>query len=321
MIASPEHTGTIWASPDPEVDMSRTVGSALLLLLAVCHFALASEFPVLTGPYLGQDPPGSTPRLFAPGIVSVSANFEHSAAVFSPDGLEVFWCTNVNWYASAPAEGLRLYHMRMVDGVWSAPAIAPFTQNVSVPVQRPVYSPDGDRLYVQYSSNPNAESDDDIYVVEREGTGWSELTSVSPLINSSAMERLHSVTADGSMIFTRDLRTSHEAVYISRFVDGTFTEPGQLGEPFDSDANELAIVVAPDWSYMLIGITRTGMEDELYVSYKEEDGTWTERIRTPYQCGGFLALSPDGEYLFFLGDGIFWVDTSFVEELKPARLR
>ena len=26
--------------------------------------------------------------------------------------------------------------------------------------------------------------------------------------------------------------------------------------------------------------------------------------------------SPDNKYLFFLGDGIFWVSTSFIEELK-----
>jgi predicted small lipoprotein YifL len=48
--------------------------------------------------YLGQNPPGKTPRVFAPGIISVDANFEHSAAVFSPDHCEVFWCTNVDWY-------------------------------------------------------------------------------------------------------------------------------------------------------------------------------------------------------------------------------
>ena len=107
-------------------------------------------------------------------------------------------------------------------------------------------------------------------------------------------------------------------IYISRFVDGAFVEPEQLQAPFDSDAYELAIVIAPDESYMLIGITRTGLEDKLYISYRETDGSWTERIRAPYQCGGFLALSPDGEYLFFLGEGIYWVDTSFVEELYPT---
>jgi hypothetical protein len=68
---------------------------------------------------------------------------------------------------------------------------------------------------------------------------------------------------------------------------------------------------------MLIDQMDDQYTSNLYVSYKRSDGTWTDRIKTPYVCGGFLSLSPDGECLFFLGDGIFWVSTSFVEKLKP----
>ena len=263
--------------------------------------------------------------MFAPGIVSVREDFEHSAAVFSPDGREVFWCSNVDHYTEHPGERLqrlqRLYHMRRIDDVWTAPEVAPFARDFTQPVSRPVFSPDGNRLYFESSRIATMESDADIYMVEREGAGWSDPVPVSPRINSQAMERIHCVTADGSMYFTRDLMTSREAVFVSRFVDGAFTAPEKLGEDFDSDAMEFAIVLAADESYMLIASSRTGREDELHVSYREPDGTWTERVKTRYQCGGFLALSPDGEYLFFLGDGIFWVDTSFVDELKPERLR
>ena len=236
----------------------------------------------------------------------------------APDGCELFWCTNRNMKTDPPSEGQRLYFMRHIDGVWTSPKIALLKNGITVPVQRPVFSPDGSHLYIESSSNPIAEGDSNIYVVEREGDGWSSPVPVSPLINTGAMERLHCVTSDGSLVFSRDPYTRREKIYISRFVDGAFVEPEQLQAPFDSDAYELAIVIAPDESYMLIGITRTGLEDELYISYREADGSWTERIRAPYECGGFLALSPDGEYLFFLGEGIYWVDTSFVEELYPT---
>jgi len=297
------------------------VAIPLLLLFMASGQALAAESTPAAGPYLGQPLPGTMPRLFAAGLVSVGANFEHSAATFSPDGCELFWCTNVNSRCDPPGEGLRLYQMKRVDGLWTQPEIAPFTRDLGVPVQRPTFSPDGSRLYIEYSRNPNAESDSEIYVVEREGDGWTRPTPVSPLINSPAYERIQCVTADGSMIFTRDLMTSRETVFISHWVDGAFAEPVQLGEPFDSEAHELAIVMAPDASYVLIALTRTGLEDELYISYRESDGGWTERIRAPYETGGFLALSPDAAYLFFLGEGIYWVDTSFVERLKPTPLR
>ena len=47
------------------------------------------DHPVLQGPYLGQKPPGMTPKIFAPGIVS-TAEFEF-AGTFSPDGKEYFF--------------------------------------------------------------------------------------------------------------------------------------------------------------------------------------------------------------------------------------
>ena len=245
-------------------------------------------------------------------------SIRHEASRVLAGWMRTLLDTNRNMRTDPPGEGQRLYFMRHIDSVWTSPKIAPFTNGITVPVQRPVFSPDGSHLYIESSSNPVAEDDSDIYVVEQEGDGWSSPVPVSPLINTGAMERLHCVTFDGSLVFSRDPYTRREKIYISRFVDGAFVEPEQLQAPFDSDAYELAIVIAPDESYMLIGITRTGLEDELYISYREADGSWTERIRAPYQCGGFLALSPDGEYLFFLGEGIYWVDTSFVEELYPT---
>jgi len=296
---------------------------ALMPLVAVVSFAVVSslvfvasaESTELTGPYLGQACPGSSPRLFAPGVVSRQADFEHSAATFSPDGQEVYWCTNVGARTNPPGVGQKLYVMRQIDGVWTSPEIAPFTEDITDAVQRPVFSPDGMRLYFEVFGD----DDSDIYVVERQGDGWSAPVFVSSFINTGTIERLHCVTSDGSMIFSRSPFTSREKMYLSRFVDGAFTEPEQLGMPYDSTAYELALVVAPDDSYMLIALTRTGLEDELYISYKQPDGSWSERIRTRYECGGFLALSPDGEYLFFLGEeGIYWVDTSFVDRRRPS---
>lgn len=121
---------------------------SLLLALVINISAQQSEFPILTGIYLGQKPPGKTPELFTPGIISVDENSEHSAAVFSPDGKEVFWCTNVNWYTDeGRADNLRLYTMKEVDGQWTVPRPAPFVKNIRV--ERPVFSPDGNYLFLE----------------------------------------------------------------------------------------------------------------------------------------------------------------------------
>ncbi len=276
----------------------------------------------LTGEYFGQAPPGSTPELFSPGVISVDEYFEHGVAVFSPDKNEVFWCSNATLYPGEPGERMqRLFYMRSVNGYWSAPQIATFTENFILPAIRPVFSPDGNKLYTEYSSNFDIESDGDIYVVERTDEGWSELAPISSLINTPAAERLQCVTADGSLYFSRNIMTENEKVFVSRYVNGEFTEPEELGESYNSSGVEFKILIDPDEQFMLINGGATELTEEIFISYKKANGTWTERIRTPYISGGFLSLSPDRKYLFTMGDGIFWVSTSFIEDLKPDDLK
>ena len=94
-----------------------------------------------------------------------------------------------------------------------------------------------------------------------------------------------------------------------------------MGENYNSDDYELVILIAPGEEYMLIEQMNTQRSSsELNISYKKADGSWTGRIKTPYECGGFLALSPDDKYLFCLQEGIYWISTSFIDELKPQEL-
>ena len=56
-----------------------------LLLTAVLR--VNAQKIELTGPYLGQTPPGMTPEIFAPGIVSLE-EFHDFKGAFSADGKE-----------------------------------------------------------------------------------------------------------------------------------------------------------------------------------------------------------------------------------------
>jgi WD40 repeat protein len=137
------------------------------------------------------------------------------------------------------------------------------------------------------------------------------------LINSSAIELLHCVTADGSLYFSRDPFTRNEEIFVSRYRSGKFTEPEKLGKSFNSEDYEAALLIAPDEEFMLI--SHTGLQHQgvkFSICYKKADGSWSRRIEAPFYCGGFFALSPDGKYLFFMNEGIWWVRTSFIDELK-----
>jgi len=44
-------------------------------------FVQRSDFPILKGPYLGQKPPGMTPEIFAPGIISLEGRYELNSGI------------------------------------------------------------------------------------------------------------------------------------------------------------------------------------------------------------------------------------------------
>ena len=215
----------------------------VLLCILVLHFsslpALRAESingdgTILKGPYLGQKPPGRNPELFGPGVISVDANFEHSAAVFSPDGQEVFWCTNVNWYTDEPVRGnLRMYYMANDAGEWSAPALFPPTRNLRV--ERPTFSPDGNRLYFECQANSNNTLDNiDIFVIERTAAGWTDPVPLPSHINSSGWDRIHCIDALGSLYFTRRLMRADEEIYVSKWNGASYSEPERVSSTINS---------------------------------------------------------------------------------------
>jgi len=60
----------------------------ILMIGTVCAQKRTSDFPILAGPYLGQKPPGMTPEIFAPGIISTG--YSERQIAFTQDGKELF---------------------------------------------------------------------------------------------------------------------------------------------------------------------------------------------------------------------------------------
>ncbi|HSG28209.1 MAG TPA: hypothetical protein VLA34_06995, partial [Candidatus Krumholzibacterium sp.] len=66
--------------------------------------------------------------------------------------------------------------------------------------------------------------------------------------------------------------------------------------------------------------------EDLYISYRMADGSWTDpvnlgdRINTG-EFEYYPRLSPDGRYLFFIRSmNVYWVSTGFIDRLRPAVL-
>lgn len=265
-------------------------------------YTVPDSFPVLSGPYLGQAPPGSTPEIFAPGILSHGFH-EHGLAL-SPDGRELFFATADVGYGH-----YTIIRLARSDDLWSPPEVAPFSGDQSDLMAR--FSPDGRRLYFA-SRRPlvgeqGPKADFDIWSIEKTADGWSEPACLGSAVNTPQDEAQPSVSADGTLYFQAgyDEATAND-LYASRLQNGRYGTPEKLPDGLNTEHNESAPFIAPDESYLIFQSNRPGGVGslDLYVAFRTPDGSWDvpvnlgPGINSP-AADGAATVSPDGRYLFF----------------------
>ena len=285
-----------------------------VLILVVSDLALArqasAEFPRLTGPYLGQKPPGKIAEPFAEKIIAVENNF-HGSVVFSPDGNEAFWSV---------MDKIRIMHSKKTNGVWTKPEL--FISSADVPF----ISPDGKKLFYMKTKIEQGRKFEIPCVMNKTVNGWSEPYPLPDAINKiSIIHWQISVDKKGNLYFGGKMsRNQTSRIYCSEYINGTYCEPKIIESLKDYEA--FSPFIAPDGSYLIVTAFRE--ELGLYILFKKADGTWTngknisENIGT---SGEILCpiVTIDCKYLFFLkGVGErtipYWVDASFIEELKKT---
>jgi hypothetical protein len=278
---------------------------ALPLLLKLRASPDPQQFPRLTGPYLGQAPPGDELRPFAPGIVYL----DHGTVSVSPDGQEMCWPT-----------GTAIMMTRVQDGRWTKPAFATFSgpSEINFYDDVPFMTPDNKRLFFTSKRPvaPGAPEKENIWFVERTPTGWSEPRSVGPAVNAMSLHWQVSVSNAGTLYFGgRREKDGFGAgdIYCSRLVNGQYTEPVNLGPAINTKDGESQVFIAPDESFILFW-RAPGQIPSAYVSFKGSDGQWLPAVKfdLPW-AGAGLIVSPDGKYLFAGGQ---WKSMRFLEELR-----
>lgn len=285
-----------------------------------------TTWPDVSGPYLGQEPPGTKAELFAPNIISTDQS--EIGSVFSADHTEFYFTT---W---TEATGTKIMVTRQVDGTWLEPVVASFS-NHPTDVDVAISSDDSKIFFGTRRPRPGGTVDQrngfDIWYANRDGSDWSEEEWLGPVVNSGASQVYPTVTANGTLYFqaVRDGGYGKADIYRSRLVDGVYQEPENLGPTVNSEHYEGDVYVAPDESYLIISIYGRGDDlgdGDLYVSYRTSNNAWT----TPRNLGPGInsnqrdfcpMVSPDGKYLFFsskrIGSGdIFWADAKVIKDLE-----
>lgn len=257
----------------------------------------------IQGPYLGQEPPGLEPEVFAPGIVSTAGHFETSLSI-SPDGTEIYF-----------TRGRDILVCRMAKSGWRAPEIAPFAK--THPGHEAILTPKGNRLFYVRPGDHGPE----IWTAERSQKGWLE-----PEYHCQGM--FATTSTNGNFYVTGFPEGDGGSIFWARWQHGRYAEPEPLSANINTPYSEMHPSIAPDESYLVFDSTRPGGEGwaDFYVSFRRDDGTWSEAVRVDGMstAGNDLipTLSTDGKYIFFtMNMDIYWVDARIIDKLKPATFK
>jgi Tol biopolymer transport system component len=223
---------------------------------------------------------GQQPVMLEPGLISDNGAFGFT---LSPDGKEAFWVKS-----NGGRDTLYLMHSVKVKGKWKTPELASFsTASASWNDIDPMFSPDGNTLLFQ-STRPVAGKPDregfDIWAVKKTPTGWGDPYHLGNVINSDASESFASMAKSGNIYFMKqnpDAKYSSD-LYVSRYDEGTYLEPENLGAPINTSFRESNPHISPGEDYMIyFSSDTTGYGSVDLVLSRRSGNTWS----TPVNLG------------------------------------
>jgi hypothetical protein len=320
-----------------------------------CNQKNESKFPEFKGPYLGQKPPGDVPEIFAPGIIP-DIGTEHTACMFTSDGKEVFWSRIINPGQPRCMPIVYMKLEKGVWGKPELAPLNVgkynFISSVSPDGKRVHFMAyerieEGEEITRRWTTWVVQKTDT--------GWGEPYLLEEDFKWGGDGAFYCHE-TNSGNRYFTGTLPgVEREFGYFrSKYVDGVYQKPEALDITINSEYLDYAFHIEPDEKFIIFASNRPGgfVGTELYISFHEPDGSWGPvlnlgpKINSVFEGGtDWPYLSPDGKYLFFLASveayhdsdveegtyeqlkaisqsnengysRIYWVNTSFVEELR-----
>ncbi|HEX8691897.1 MAG TPA: hypothetical protein VF746_05740 [Longimicrobium sp.] len=244
-------------------------------------------------------------ELVGPGVISTARG--EGFGSFTPDGREFYFARHTpNWGRHT------IMVSRLAGGRWTEPEPAPFSGTGSSD-REPFVTADGRRLLFG-SNRPHPDKTDrasyDLWVVERRPDGsWGAPERLPAPISTEASELHPVLTASGALYFSsnRPGGLGLNDVWRSRWENGRWSEPENLGPAVNSPQAESNAYVTPDErAIVIVSDSRPGGlgGDDLWLSVRGADGRWTPARHLPAPVNSFEyeygpTVSPDGRWLYF----------------------
>jgi len=267
------------------------------IFLILCMLFLSTCFAQTIPPdslYLVQTPPGNTPIVFQLPINSGTRPIER--ITISSDDKEIYY-SEIDGY---PPNILRIKCYKYLNNKWEGPF------EVFEGYMAPALSINDSIMYMQKNLDGTAATACTFYST-RNSTGWS--IPIRRLSTNLATHYFRETNLNNYYLSTTFPGNSLRDISILS-INGTDTIVKNLGAPISTNANEGDFFVAGDESYIIHARSTPPMAGDLYISYRKEDGSWTNSkslgsaINLPnpsWEFGPFV--TQDNKYLFFTRGG------------------
>jgi len=286
--------------------LSTSLILSLTVIAAGCGGPTQVEAPEIKLPYLGQEPPGLTPKVFAPG--SVSTEFWEVNGTFSADMKEFYFIKE-----DVESQKMTFNVFKYENDTWNELV-------VSERVGQPFISPDGQTMHLGRRYKLRTES------------GWSDIENLGGKFEDFRIMSL-TASANGTYYFDEVGNDGDGVIRYSRLIDGVREDPKVASKAINTGTWLAHPFIAPDESYLIWDGKKEGGfgDSDIYISFRQQDGSWGsaqnlgDQVNTSAWEAG-ARVTPDGKYLLFnrnMGSrdfenvDIFWVDAQIIENLRP----
>lgn len=277
--------------------MNKVTASLLSLLgLTTSLHALASGQEIVSS-YLGQTPPGLTPDLFAPGVVSTPDHRE-TEVLFLPDMTELSF-TRLGGKYKEPTWIVMQYK----DQQW---------------IEKPIAENQVEQYKEKFSPSLSQIKKYDIF---------KDIPIIGFATSATGTQYFYEL----------DFKDGSGHMSYSRLVNGKYEAPKKMSDAVNRGKYIAHPYIAPDESYLMWDAEKMDENTpDIYISFRQEDGSWSEAINMGDTINTAAyeqrpKVSPDGKYLFFWrgdkkvrADGStywegnpHWVDAKIIETLRP----
>jgi len=186
------------------------------------------------------------------------------------EGFDEFSSVDGKFIISAEGkEGSDLYMVEFSNGTFTKPE--KLSLNTQYNEFNGTFSNDGDKIYFT-SDRPGGQGGLDIYETEMIGKNkWSEPKNLGPAINTASDEQCPFLLNDAMTLYfsSKGHQSSEDFdIYIvTQGDDGEWGEPDKLGQPINSDKDDLYFRMSPDETravYYTVGDSGEGIYELIY---------------------------------------------------------